>query len=232
MLHRLSSSSHCSALSSSCPASWLSHCLSPSSCCATLLSTRRTSLLSHRLSSSSRCAPRCPLVLSSHRLVVVSPLNVPPSRRLIVLSCCLSLFCRTSWLWYCLSLSSHCTALSSSCPTSWLPHCLSPSSHCATLLTTRCTSLLLHRLSSSSRCATRCPLTLSLCRVVVESPLDVPPSCHLVVSLCCLSLSRCTSWLLRHHLSSSSHCTTLLSSHYADELLHCLSLRRLLFLLS
>ena len=44
-------------LSSSCCASWLSHCLSSSSRCANLLSTRRASLLSHCLSSSSRCTP-------------------------------------------------------------------------------------------------------------------------------------------------------------------------------
>ena len=89
--HHLSPPSHCAALSLSCCASWLLHCLSPSSRCATLSSTRRASLLSHRLSSSSRCAPRHPLVLSSRRLVVASPLNAPPSRCLVVLSCHLSL---------------------------------------------------------------------------------------------------------------------------------------------
>ena len=86
--HCLSLSSHCAALSSSCRASWLSHSLLPSSHCATLLSTHCTctSLLSHRLSLSSRYAPRRPLVLSSRQLVVVSPLDAPPSRRLVVLS--------------------------------------------------------------------------------------------------------------------------------------------------
>ena len=125
LLHRLSSSPHCSALSSSCPASWLSHCLSPSFGCATLLSTRRTSLLSHRLSSSSRCAPRRPLVLLLRRLVVASPLDAPPSCRLVVSLPCLSLPCRASWLSrHHLLPSSRCTALSSSHRAGWLLHCL------------------------------------------------------------------------------------------------------------
>ena len=83
--HRLLSSSHCMALLSSCHASWLLHCLSLSSCCATLLSTCRISLLSLCLSSTS-CLRR-PLVLSSYRLVIVSPLDALPSCRLVTLSC-------------------------------------------------------------------------------------------------------------------------------------------------
>ena len=86
--HCLSLSSHCAALSSSCRASWLSHSLLPSSHCATLLSTHCTSVLSRRLSSFSRCAQRRPLILSSHQLVVTSPLDVPLSRRLVFLSSC------------------------------------------------------------------------------------------------------------------------------------------------
>ena len=126
LLHRLSSTSHCAALSLSCRASWLSHCLSPSSRCATLSSTRCTSLLSHRLSLSSLCTPRRPLVLSSRRLIVASPLNAPPSRCLVVLSCRLSLSHRARWLSsHHLLLSSHCTALSSSHRAGWLLCCLS-----------------------------------------------------------------------------------------------------------
>ena len=83
--HHLSPPSHCAALSLSCCASWLLHCLSPSSRCATLSSTRCASLLSHRLSSSSCCAPRHPIILSSCRLVVASPLDAPPSRCFVVL---------------------------------------------------------------------------------------------------------------------------------------------------
>ena len=120
------SSSHCSALSSSCPASWLSHCLSPSFGCATLLSTRRTRLLLHRLSSSSRCTPRCPLVLSPRRLVVVLPLDALPSHHLVISSCRLLLPCHASWLshHHFLSSSRH-TALLSSHRAGWLLRCLS-----------------------------------------------------------------------------------------------------------
>jgi hypothetical protein len=110
--HHLSSPSHCAALSLSCFASWLLHCLSPpSSCCATLSSTSLASLMSHCLSSSSRCAPCHPLVISSRRLVVALPLDAPPSCRLVVLSCRLSLSRCASWLLrYYLSSSSCCTA--------------------------------------------------------------------------------------------------------------------------
>jgi len=139
---------------------------------------------------------------------------------------------RASLLMHRLSSSSHCSALSSSCPGSWLSHCLLPSSRCATLLSTRCTSLLLHHLSLSSRCASRRPLVLLSHRLVVASLLDVPPSHCLVISLCCLSLSRRASWLLHHHLLSSSRCTALSSSHRAGWLLRCLSLRCLLILSS
>jgi hypothetical protein len=148
LLHRLSPSSHCATLSLSCRASWLwhcllpssrcatlssnrctswlSHCLSPSSRCATLSSTRRVSLLSHCLSSSSCCDPRCPLVLLSRRLVVASPLDAPPSRRLVVSACRLLLSRRASWLsCHHLLSSSHCTALSSSHRAGWLLRCLS-----------------------------------------------------------------------------------------------------------
>jgi hypothetical protein len=95
MLHRLLSSSHFAALLLSCHARWLSHCLSSPFRCTTLSSTRRTSLLSHRLSLSSCDAWRHPLILSLHQLVVVLPLDVPPSRCLVVslsrcaASCCL-----------------------------------------------------------------------------------------------------------------------------------------------
>ena len=106
---------HCTALSLSCHASWLLHCLSSSSHCATISSTCCTSLLTHRLSSSSRCAPRSPLILSSRRLVVASPLDAPPSRCLAVSLCHLLLSRRASWLSYHHLLSSpHCTALLSS----------------------------------------------------------------------------------------------------------------------
>jgi len=81
--HRLSPSSHCAALSSSCRASWLLHYLLPLSFCATILSTRCASLLSHHLSLSSCCAPRHPLVFLSNRLVVAA---LSSSRRLIVSS--------------------------------------------------------------------------------------------------------------------------------------------------
>jgi len=147
LLHRLLPSSHCAALLSSCRrASWLLHCLlpsshlccplvvlshqllhclSPSSCCATLSSTHHASLLLHCLSLSSCCTPRCPFVLLSHRLVV-SPLDVPPSRCLVISSCCLSLSCRASWLSrHHLLSSSCCTALSSSHRAGWLLRCLS-----------------------------------------------------------------------------------------------------------
>jgi len=131
----------------------------------------------------------------------------------------------------CLSSSSHCAALSSSCRASWLLHCLSPSSHCATLSSTLRASLLLHHLSSSSRCAPRRPFVLSSRRLVVASPLVAPPSRHLIVSLCRLSLSHRASWLSHHYLLSSSRCTALLSSHRAGWLLRCLSsLRRPLVL--
>ena len=172
----------------------------------------------------------------------MSPLAAPPSRHLVVpAGCCIvscrplivlpSLStCRTSLLLHHLSSSSHCSALSSSYPASWLLHCLSPFSCCATLLSTRHTSLLSHRLSSSSCCAPRCPLVLSLCRLVVVSPLDAPSSHRLVLSSCPLLLSRHASWLLRHHLLSSSRCTALSSSHRAGWLLCCLSLGFLLIL--
>jgi hypothetical protein len=119
--HCLSPSSHCAALSLSCRASWLSHCLSPSSHCTTLSSTHCSSpLLSHRLSSSSCCAPRRRLILSSRRLVVALPLDAPPSRRLVVSLCRLSLSCRASWLSrHHLSSSSRCTVLSSSHRAGW-----------------------------------------------------------------------------------------------------------------
>jgi hypothetical protein len=134
LMHHLSPSSHCAALLSSCHASWLSHCLSPSSRCATLLSTCRVSLLLYRLSLSSCCAPRHPLILSSRWLVVTSPHDALPSRRLIVSSCRLSLSCRAASR--CLVaqagcpaiiflLSSGCTALSSSHRAGWLLRCLS-----------------------------------------------------------------------------------------------------------
>jgi hypothetical protein len=119
----------------------------------------------------------------------------------------LSSSCRASWLLHRLSPSSHCAALSSYCLASWLSPCLSPSSRCATLSSTHHASLLSRRPSSSSHCARRRPLVLSSCRLVVTSPLNAPPSCRLVVSLCRLSLSCCASWLSRHHLLSSSRCT-------------------------
>jgi hypothetical protein len=57
---------------------------------------------------------RRPLILSSRRLVVALPLDAPPSRRLIVLSCRLSLSPWASWLsCHHLSSSSRCTAFSS-----------------------------------------------------------------------------------------------------------------------
>ena len=82
--HCLLSSSHCATLSSSCRTSWLPYCLLPSSHCATLSSSHCTSLLSHHLSLSSCCAPRHPLILSLHRLVVALPLDAQSSCRLVV----------------------------------------------------------------------------------------------------------------------------------------------------
>jgi hypothetical protein len=59
------------------------------------------------------------------------------------------------------------------------------------LSSTRRASLLSCYLSLSVCCAPCRPaLLLSLCQLVVASPLDAPPSCHLVVSSCRLSLSR------------------------------------------
>jgi len=179
----------------------------------------------------------CPGVLSLCQPVVASPLVVPSLHRPLVVSSS----CRASWWSHCLSSSSHCTALSSSshcaalsssCHASWLSHCLSSSSHCTTLSSTSRASLWLHHLSLSSCCAPRQPLVLSSRRLVVVSPLDAPPSCPLVVLSCRLSLSCRASWLLRHHLLSSSCCTALSSSHRAGWLLRCLSLRRPLVLSS
>ena len=67
-----------------------------------------------------------PLVLSSRRLVVASPLDAPPSRRLVVSSCHLLLSLCTSWLSgrHLLS-SSRCNTLLSSHRAGWLLRCLS-----------------------------------------------------------------------------------------------------------
>ena len=136
------------------------------------------------------------------------PLIEPPSHHLVMpAGCCI-----------------HCTALSLSCCASCLSHCLSPFSHCDTLVSTHHASLLLHCLSLSSCCAPCHPLILSLRRLVVALPLDALPSCRLVISSCRLVLSRRASWLLRHHLLSSSCCTAVSSSHRAGWFLHCLSL--------
>ena len=164
------------------------------------------------------CLSPCrPGVVSSCQLVVASHLVVSSLRRPLVV----------------LSTSSHCAALSSSCRASWLSHCLSLSSHCANLSSSRRVSLLLlRRLSLSSHCAPRRPLVLSPHRLVVALPLDALPSCHLIVSSCRLSLFLRASWLLRHHLLSSSRCTALSSSHLAGWLLRCLSLCRPLVLSS
>jgi hypothetical protein len=100
LLHHLSPSSHCAALSPSCHASC--HIASrpplvappcrrlvvPACCCIASprpLVAPRAALSSSRplVLSSSR-----PLVLSSRRLVVASPLNAPPSLRLIVSCAC------------------------------------------------------------------------------------------------------------------------------------------------
>ena len=92
----------------------------------TLLPTRCTSLLLHCLSSKPHCTPRHPLVLSSRRQVVASPLNVPPFRCLVVLLCRLSLSRCASWLsCHHLLSSSRCTTLSSSHRAGWLLRCLS-----------------------------------------------------------------------------------------------------------
>jgi hypothetical protein len=97
--HCLLSSSHCAALSSSCLASWFSHCLSPSSRCATLSSTHRTSLLSHRIAS-----PRplvAPRLLSHHpssssRCADWLLHRLSTGHPLIVSSCRLSFSCHAS----------------------------------------------------------------------------------------------------------------------------------------
>jgi hypothetical protein len=88
-------------------------------------------------------------------------------------------------------------------------------------------------------------LVLSLCPAPPSCPLVTPAGCcvasrhatlsssrRLFVSSCRLSLSRRASWLLRHHLLSSSCCTALSSSHRASWLLCCLSLHRPLIFLS
>jgi hypothetical protein len=134
--HHLSPSSHCAALSSSCRASRLSRCLSPSSCYAILLSTRCASLLSHCLSSSSRCAPHHPLVLSLHRLVVVAlPLDALPSHRLVVLLCHLR----------CLVTPASCHTIISRCPL------IAPPSHPLIVLAGYCVACHCAALSSSRR---------------------------------------------------------------------------------
>ena len=56
------------------------------------------------------------------------------------------------------------------------------------------------------------PLILLSCRLVVVLPLDTPPSRHLIVSSCRLSLSHHVSWFSHHHLSLFSRCTALLFS--------------------
>jgi hypothetical protein len=137
------SSSCCAALLSSCCSLTAppSHCLiSPAGCCnasrcTTLsLSSHSTALVvlhwlavvSHLIALPSCCAPshplpvlllHCPLVVSSHLLVVVLPLVTLPSRhpltpalscRLAPAGCCVASCCTTH-------LSSHCAALLSSC---------------------------------------------------------------------------------------------------------------------
>ena len=145
-----------------------------------------------------------PHVVSSCQLVVASPL--------VILSLChLSLSCLPVG---CCIVSCRPLVALPSCPLVLLSRRLVATSPLLVLL-------LLHR-----------PLTLSLCRLVVASPLGTPPSRHLVVSLCRLLLSHCISWLLHHNLLTSSRCTALLSSHRAGWLLHCLSLHRSLILFS
>jgi hypothetical protein len=127
-------------------------------------------LLSSPLSPSPLSEHR-PLVVSSHRLVVLLPLIAPPSHRPltppILLSC-------AGWL------------LHASRPAALLmcrPLVLSSSSHCATLLLSHLTGWLLHRLLLH-----RPLIVLSLRhsfvvlhRLVVASTLVAPPSCPLVM---------------------------------------------------
>jgi hypothetical protein len=62
-----------------------------------------------------------------------------------------------------------------------------------------------HRLSLSSRCALCHPLILLLCWLVVVSPLDMPPSCRLVISS-----SLCATF---HCLDALAGCRTIISCH-------------------
>ena len=66
-------------------------------------------MLTHHLSLSSRCAPRLPLVLSSRRLVVALPLDVPPS-------CCLVIFLSRRTASRCLVAQAGCCAIISCRP--------------------------------------------------------------------------------------------------------------------
>jgi hypothetical protein len=112
-------SSHCAAILLSC-AGWLLHCLL--SC--------RLIVLSFLLPSCPLAAfsLRCPLVVSSHRLVVASPLVIPPSHCPLTppLSCCLALAdCCFNSPWATLLSSSRASPLSSCRPLTVLPsHCL------------------------------------------------------------------------------------------------------------
>jgi len=167
LLHRLSPSSHCTTLLSSCSTSWLLHCLLPSSRCATHLSTRHASLLLHRLSSSSCCAPYHPLVFSSCRLVVASPLGVLRSRPLVMMPLVVLLrqlvvvpsSLVVLLLHHPLILSScwlACTALSSSCH-SPSPMPLNASKRCCRHQTPP-PPLPLNAVSIIHRCHSCCPL--------------------------------------------------------------------------
>jgi hypothetical protein len=132
---------------------------------------------------------RHPLVVSFHRLVVVSPLVVPPSRRplatplsrrLAPAGCCIN-SCRAT-----LSSSHRATSLSSCLPITELTSChlIAPAGCC---IASRCTAL-----SSSSHCAA---LSLSCSGWQLRQLSSLHP---LVLSSCCsLVLSLRAGWLLR-----------------------------------
>ncbi len=88
--HRLSLSSCCAALQSSCCTSWFLHRLSSSSCCAALSSSHRAGWLLRRLLLRRPLILllRRPLILSGRQLIVVSPLVVLLLHCPLVLSSC------------------------------------------------------------------------------------------------------------------------------------------------
>jgi hypothetical protein len=203
----------------------LAGCCVPSSCTALSLSSHRAALLLSCSGWLLRCLPshrplvhpfvvlslHCPLVVSSHWLVVALPVVVPPSchplapplsRCLAPSGCCINSCCAA------LSSSCHATPLFSHCPiTALTSRCLIEPAGCC--VASHCTAL-----SSSSH---RAALPLSCSSWL----LHCLPSHHPLVLLLCLPLV----------ISLSYHCGTLSLSHLTGWLLHCLSLYCLLVIL-